>query len=77
MKARYSEPCANCGYCCRSQLCPAAELAFPGNGSVKVKNYNNNLSVAGSSMCAHFEIDLEKIKQAEITKTGVMLIIST
>ena len=52
-------------------------LLEPSNGSVKVKNYNNNLSVAGSSMCAHFGIDLEKIKRVEITKSGEMLIIST
>lgn len=29
-KAKYTEPCTHCGYCCRASLCPAAELAFPG-----------------------------------------------
>lgn len=29
LKAKYSEPCTNCGYCCNASLCPVAEQAFP------------------------------------------------
>lgn len=28
-KAKYTEPCSRCGYCCAASLCPAAEIAFP------------------------------------------------
>jgi hypothetical protein len=28
-KAKYSEPCNNCGICCELEQCPIAELAYP------------------------------------------------
>lgn len=29
-KPNYTEPCNNCGACCKGQLCDVAEMAFPG-----------------------------------------------
>jgi hypothetical protein len=29
-KAKFGEPCSNCGLCCAAQLCDIAEGAFPG-----------------------------------------------
>lgn len=29
-KPKYTAPCNHCGRCCTEELCPAAELAFPG-----------------------------------------------
>lgn len=29
-KPKYTAPCNHCGRCCTEALCPAAELAFPG-----------------------------------------------
>lgn len=52
-------------------------LGEPSNGSVKVKNYNNTLSVAGMSFCTFYDIDLNIIKRHEITKQGDMLIINS
>lgn len=45
------------------------------NGSVKVKNYNQNLSVAALSFCKHYGIALDDIKRHEITDDDGMLVI--
>lgn len=34
-KAPFSQPCRNCGTCCRMQLCPVAEILFEKEGCVE------------------------------------------
>lgn len=50
-------------------------LAAVSNGSVKVQNYNQNLSVAARAFCTHYGISLDDIKRHEITTDDGMLVI--